>query len=89
VTPLNKAVTTILEQELTVEESHGKDKRWRAGEKPDVPSGAKFGGKPLSSLRKNCLQILSTEICLSESQIVIQLLTALMYTEQVRMEKAR
>ena len=80
---VNKAITTVLEQDLDSQgdnREHKHTARFRGGADShvDVPL---FGGKDLNKLRGACLSFLASEICLSESQIVIQLLSALMYTE--------
>ena len=75
--PLNNAITSILEQDF--DDDHH-TKRWRGGE--HAQQGNLFGGCDLKVLRKACLEVLSTEICLAKPAQISSLLTAIMYTEK-------
>ncbi|GMH70518.1 hypothetical protein TL16_g05425 [Triparma laevis f. inornata] len=73
---LNNAITTILEQDI---DEDAQPRRWR-GESSQQPNT--YGGFELKLLRKACLEVLSTEICLAKPAQISSLLTAIMYTER-------
>ncbi len=88
---MNKAITTILEQENEISEQLEKGKKITpfsaavTSAANQFPNAVYFGGVELSLLRGSCLKILGTELFLRQGQgaaQVSQLLTHMMYTEQ-------
>ncbi|GMH93162.1 hypothetical protein TrVE_jg8496 [Triparma verrucosa] len=73
---LNNAITTILEQDI---DEDAQPRRWRGETSQQANT---YGGYELKLLRKACLEVLSTEICLAKPAQISSLLTAIMYTER-------
>ena len=79
VSALNMAITQVLSQDVNV--NNGLQSRWRGdgGES----EATMWGGKELTGLRRDCLKILATEICIAKASQIECLIKPIMYTEKV------
>ena len=80
VVALNMAITQVLSQDVNV--SSGIQSRWRGdGGEPEATT---WGGKELTGLRRDCLKILATEVCITKVSQIECLIKPIIYTEKVR-----